>query len=201
MRRAMMTCLLGSLSLGLSCVEPPGELPAPPGDYSMMPGAGCGDLPGICVEETLWACVARRWEVSDCLEVCETRGGLIECVEDEKLLGGGRCTCADDMPECEPEGRRCASEVAQQVCDLATLQWSDAEDCEDVCGAMSPPRRNQGCTSGACNCTLLGTACESGSPDHCGGFHLLRCVDGVWTAQACGDLCDPWCPGGPACQC
>lgn len=195
------SCRAGALAglLLLGCTE----TPPPPEDYQRRPGAGCGDLPSECVdEETLWACVDRRWALVNCADECASRGGLVGCLTTEILASGGRCWCGDDAPECTPGQSECVSEQIVRVCDPETLDFVEST-CESVCAAMEPPRIATKCSSGECECTLEGTPCVPGSPARCELTSLAQCVDSVWTVDGClcSSGCNPWAPGGAACDC
>lgn len=180
-----------------ACTEPPS------GDYERRPGSGCGDEPSECEDaQTLWACVERRWDLVDCAERCAGRGGAAGCLEGEDLPGKARCWCVDDTAECVPEQRDCRDEVLR-TCDPETLRWVESR-CDDVCAAMSPPQRSEGCSSDRCRCTLEGAPCAPDSPPRCASFALASCVDGLWKVERCAcspGECNPWAPGGPACDC
>ena len=186
--------------LAFGCAEPeaPGE------DDERQSGAGCGDLQSECVDaETLWACQDRRWELVDCAQECDERGGVVGCVTSPSLLEGARCWCEDDVAACGPGQAKCLSDEVVQVCDPETLALVE-HSCESVCGAMEPPRLARGCSLGACDCTLVGTPCDPESPSRCEPTAVARCVDGLWELESClcsPGWCDPWAPGGPACDC
>ncbi|MCY1053915.1 hypothetical protein [Nannocystis sp. SCPEA4] len=193
--------------LVIGCAEPREDMSSevPEEDPGRQPGDGCGDLPSECADaETLWECHERRWELVDCAQECSSRGGLVGCLTEPGLAGkGARCWCEDDTATCGPGQAECASDDVLQVCDPDTLEFEESS-CEDVCGALDPPQLSRGCSFARCDCTLAGTPCEPDSRDRCEAFALARCVDGLWVVESClcspGE-CDPWAPGGPACDC
>lgn len=185
--------------LGCGSAEPPADL----GDHERSPGDGCGDLASECVDEaTLWACVDRRWELVDCAETCEDRGGLVGCLTDPELPTEARCWCGDDMAACVPGQSECVSDDVVRMCDPETLEFVEST-CDAVCAAREPPQRARGPCLGIseCDCTLAGTPCAPGSPPRCNLLSVARCVDGVWDLESCPCSCDSWAPGGAACGC
>lgn len=191
-----------SLAFWLWGCAPPVEGPPPDDGAHPRPGEGCGFQLSFCEDhKTLWSCVERRWEQVACAEVCADRGGLAGCLVAPDLPEG-RCWCAYDSPACTPAQWRCSSEETIDRCDPSSLSWMSST-CDDVCAQMDPPRLSTGCGSTGCGCTLVGTACAPGTPAHCVSFAVARCVDGVWTLESCPcpGTCDPWAPGGAACDC
>lgn len=187
----------------LACERPE---PPTPGDYGRHEGDGCGFGPSECADaHTLWACSERTWKIVDCDEACADHGGSVGCLAGEVAGDGARCWCEAFMPECAPGAAECVSDEEIKICSEDTLDFERAR-CDDLCGALTPPERSVGCLSDACRCTLEGTPCPPDSPSHCELEDLVRCVDGVWTREACwevcgNNVCDPFAEGGAKCDC
>lgn len=196
------------VALALGCSEPP-STPATPGDYTRREGDGCADAADECIDAvSLWQCEDRVWRVTDCSEVCATRGGVVGCLS---MIDGARCWCADDVPACIPGQAHCGSDLDEiRICDPQALQFY-RESCEVLCDVVGPAYRSLGCSEHSeghaeCTCTLEGTPCSPDNPPHCERFALARCVDGVWVLEPCVcdtgiASCDPFGETGAECVC
>ena len=128
--------------------------------------------------DSILECVARRWVVLDCTDVCASEGQQLSAEGCHSYDAGDWCVC-------EPVGGTCGDVAASCDSETSILACVDGElistECADVCAGMDPLRESEGCDEAGwvaeCSCTLAITPCDGDAFPRCDAWTLRR---GMW---------------------
>lgn len=166
-----------------------------------------GDATACGAGATLLRCSAGVWQVEQrCADLCAAQG---RCSAGCGVTAAGAaCLCTSgsscgEQAACRDHGAVMDPDGARASCFARCREAGDARFSLG-CGARTPDSEE------ACQCAALGEPCDMRDRGGCVGpevestaifqvpstDEIAQCVDGVWTAVRCADIC-----GEPAAQC